>query len=138
MASKTSKTSVRAQCLRVLRDKLWLLKLMAFLGSFEFCKIYLISWYLPQGAQTQLGDLFVNVLLYTISSWDFSHKCDISNLIDVIIHVEKTFRALYYQRCGKYVKKKQENHGTLAKKEHIFVKLKISRFQTPFTKSKTS
>ena len=37
----------------------------------------------------------------------FSHKCDSTYLIYVIIHVEKTVKAFLCQRCGKYVKKKQ-------------------------------
>ena len=91
---------------RVLWDKLRLLKPMEFLGSFGFCKRCMISWYLPQGAK-HFFLFFVNVLWWTISSWNFFHKCDTPNLIYVIIHVEKTFRALHCQKCGKYFKKKQ-------------------------------
>ena len=97
---------IRARSLRVLWDKLQLLKPMDVLGSFGFCKICMISCDLPQGAQKN-SCFFVNVLWCTISSWNFFHKCDTPNLIYVIIHVEKTFRSLHCQKCGKYFKKKQ-------------------------------
>ena len=37
--------------------------------------------------------------------------------------MEKTFRALHYQKCGKSFQEKSENHGTLATKTHIFLVL---------------
>ena len=58
----------------------------------------------------------------------------------MIIHVEKTFQALHCQKCGKYFKKKQRITDNLKKKHITFFsfKLKLSRFQTHFIKSKTS
>ena len=121
--------------LKSLWDTLWLLKLIAFLGSFGFCKRFLISWYLPQGVQTKWDAFLLNYLCRAISYWKIFHKCD--NLNYVIINVERTYRVLHGQKCGKYFKEKTENRRTCEKAFFSF-KLKISRFQTDFRKSKTS
>ena len=71
-------------------------------------------------SQKKLGPIFVNVCWCTISSWNFSHKCDTPHLIYVIIHVKKTFRALHCQKCGKYFKKKQRITEHLKKNINIF------------------
>ena len=64
---------------------------------------------------------FANVFSSIISSGTFFHKRDIYNLIYVFIHMQKTFKALQCQMCGKYFKKKR-NHKTHAKKyKHILV-----------------
>ena len=44
--------------------------------------------------------------------FDFFYDSDSANWIYVNMHGEKTFNALHCQLCGKYFKKKTENHGT--------------------------
>ena len=69
---------------------------------------------------------FGNVCWCTISSSNLFHKCDIPNLVYVIIHGEKTFRTLHCQKCVKHFKKKLENHGTLKQKSRIRETLYLS------------
>ena len=80
-------------------------------------------WYLNifHKEPKQIRCFFVNVFWWTILSWDFFHKCDIHNLIDVIIYVEKTFRELHFQKCGKYFKKKHKITENLKKKKTFFL-----------------
>ena len=112
---------------------------VAIIEAHGFCKRCVVSWYLPQRAKKKLGAFFVNVLSWTISSWKFFHKCGTRNLIYGIINVKKIFRALHCQQSGKYFKKKIITEHLRKKKHIIFFsfKLKISRFQTHFIKSKT-
>ena len=56
---------------------------------------------------TKSGNCFVYVFWCTISSWKMFRNSDSTNWIYVNIHVEKTFKALHCQMCGKYLKKKQ-------------------------------
>ena len=91
----------RARSLKVLWDKFGLLKPMEFLGSFGFCKRCMISWNLPQGALTKLM-LFCDGFLMHYFILKLFPKCDTPNLIYVINHVEKIFRDLRCQKCGKY------------------------------------
>ena len=63
-------------------------------------------------------------------SWNVFLRCDKTNLIYVIIQVEKTFRALHCQKCGKYLKKKK-NHRNIQESTFFSFKLNISRFQAP-------
>ena len=57
---------VRAWCLRVLWDKLWILKPRPFLWFFWFCQICLMSWYLQQGAQSKLFFCKCSLMYYFI------------------------------------------------------------------------
>ena len=86
---------------------------------FWFCQICFMCWFLQHGAKSKLV-FFVNVLWFTISSWNFFLICDITNLIYVIIHVVKKFRTSHCQKCGKYLKKRKKNHRTHAKDNMFF------------------
>ena len=46
-----------------------------------------------------------NVFGFQISYWNFSHKHDIYSFIYMIIHMEKTFKAMQCQKCRKYFSK---------------------------------
>ena len=69
---------------------------------------------------------FVNVFKFNISSWKCFHKHDIYNLLYMIIHIEKTFKAMQCQNCRKYFKKKQEPHTHLQKSTWFFLVLSWS------------
>ena len=56
--------------------------------------------------QKKLGAFFANVFWCHILYWSLFHKHDIYNFIYMNIHMEKTYRALQCQKCGKYFKKK--------------------------------
>ena len=94
---------------------------MTFLWTFWFCKICLKSWYLRLETKKKYCALFVDVFSCTISSWNFSHKYDISNHILVFIHVKKTFRALQCQKFGTYFKKNWGITKHLQKKAWSFL-----------------
>ena len=58
-------------------------------------------WYLDIYEQKKL--FFLQCFWCTIWSWNSFHKHDTSNLIKVIIHVEKTFKAMPSQMCKEYL-----------------------------------
>ena len=51
---------------------------------------------------------------------EFFHKYHPASYIFVIIHVDKTFRAIICEMSGKYLKKKTGNHKTLFKSINFF------------------
>ena len=85
---------------------LWIIKKISHTGGKESLdwKNRPILW--------KFSAFFVNVSSEFSSSWNSFHRYHPASWIFVIIHVEKTFRAMTGEMCGKYIKKKTENHKT--------------------------
>ena len=75
----------------------------------------------PTRHQKESKSFFADIFWSCISSWNFSHKNDIYNLIYMTIHIEKTFKAMQCQMCRKYFKKKWESQNTCRKSTWFFL-----------------
>ena len=74
-----------------------------FLILYKMSDIFISSNRVKQN----LGPFFANVFWRTITSCRVFYKCDSTNLIYVINHVDKTAKEeLHWQMCGNYFKKK--------------------------------
>ena len=62
--------------------------------------------------------LFLNVSFGFSSSWNFFHRYHPAIWIVVIIHVEKTFKVMTGEMCGKDFDKKQKITKNFKKKQH--------------------
>ena len=82
----------------------------------------------PSRNQKQSSVFFADVFWCRISSWNFSHKHDIYNLIYMTINMETTFQAMQCQKCRKYFKKKWKSRNT-CKRKHLFFLVPGCRFQ---------
>ena len=73
----------------------------------------------PTRNQKQSSGSFEDVFWCHISSWNFSQKHDIYNLIYMTVNMEKTFKAMQCQKCRKYFMKKWESLN-ICKKTIVF------------------
>ena len=94
-------------------------KLLISLG-FGFCEWCQKSWYLWLGTKKNQV-LFCKGFSFTISSLNSFNKLDSSTWLYMNIHVEKTFKALQCQICGKYFQKNWQLFNTCKKSTKFFL-----------------
>ena len=87
----------------------------------RFCKSCL-KWENPWiGIMKKCSVFFVNVSSVFSSSWNSFHRYHPASWIIVIIHVEKTLRAMTGEMCWKYFKKKMKITKHIKKQHERFL-----------------
>ena len=125
---KNSNCDKRAVDLKFLLSKwdYWKKPLISF--SPGFCTSCL-KWENPGGVREKCGGFFINVSSGFSSSWNSFHRYHPASWTFVIIHVEKTFRTMTADTCGKHFKKKTKIRKHFWKQhEHFLIPSKRYKF----------